>query len=413
MKITIHRGSREIGGTCIELEADRTRILLDLGAPLSEKSRYLNPKQIRPDAVLISHPHQDHYGLIEQLDEETPVFIGGLGKSLIDATRIFLNRECPRNNFKHFTHRKSFCVGDFVITPYLMDHSAVDSYAFLIEAEGKRLFYSGDFRAHGRKSVLFDRLIKDPPRNIDLLFMEGTMLRRDNSQFPLEEDVQKKINELIGDQQNMSFLISSSQNIDRLVSAYKACRATGKDLVLDIYTAWVLEQMHQVTRNVPDMNWEQVRVYASNRQYQALKANPDYFGSFAHRIWGNRVTMDELNTDPANYLFWGKMSHYKWIRKFMEHAPLTLIYSQWQGYLKCSNAEYYGAQEIAAFKNDPRVKFIYAHTSGHATLTDLQSFAQALNPRALIPVHTEFAEDYPGHFDNVFPLKDDTPFELV
>ncbi|WP_130420186.1 hypothetical protein [Edaphobacter modestus] len=40
-----------------------------------------------------------------------------------------------------------------------------------------------------------------------------------------------------------AFLISSSQNIDRIVSTFRACKRTGKVLVIDIYTAWVLELM--------------------------------------------------------------------------------------------------------------------------------------------------------------------------
>lgn len=35
MNILIHRGAEEIGGNCIELEANGKSILLDLGAPLS------------------------------------------------------------------------------------------------------------------------------------------------------------------------------------------------------------------------------------------------------------------------------------------------------------------------------------------------------------------------------------------
>lgn len=56
------------------------------------------------------------------------------------------------------------------------------------------------------------------------------------------EVVEKKIVEIISTQKNISFIISSSQNIDRIVSAFKACRRTGRTLVIDIYTAWVLEQ---------------------------------------------------------------------------------------------------------------------------------------------------------------------------
>lgn len=35
MRLRIHRGTREIGGTCIELESEGARILLDLGLPLN------------------------------------------------------------------------------------------------------------------------------------------------------------------------------------------------------------------------------------------------------------------------------------------------------------------------------------------------------------------------------------------
>jgi ribonuclease J len=58
------------------------------------------------------------------------------------------------------------------------------------------------------------------PMDIDLLFMEGTMIQRCNDDFPTEADVEKKIYETIKEQENITFLISSSQNIDRLVSAY-------------------------------------------------------------------------------------------------------------------------------------------------------------------------------------------------
>jgi ribonuclease J len=34
VRVRIYRGTREIGGTCIELESEGCRILLDLGLPL-------------------------------------------------------------------------------------------------------------------------------------------------------------------------------------------------------------------------------------------------------------------------------------------------------------------------------------------------------------------------------------------
>lgn len=406
MIVLIHRGSNEIGGTCIQLSTERTTILLDLGLPLSKKSITLDVANLKADAVLISHPHQDHFGLIDLLAPAVPVYIGELGKRLIDATRMLLGKELHSNDFHHFKSWQPFVIGDFTITPYLVDHSATDAYGFLIEAEGKRVFYSGDFRAHGRKSKLFDRMVSDPPKDIDLLFMEGTMMQRTNDEFPTESDVEKKIYETIKGQENISFLISSSQNIDRIVSAYRACKHARKTLVIDFYTAWVLEQLKLVSDNIPTMEWEFVKVYASYSQDETFKENPAFFGDFRQRVYRHRVMKEELQANPSNYLYFGKMSHFKIIDLYRGEIPVNVIYSQWQGYLSSSNDDYYGAEAMAAYRTDPQINFIYAHTSGHATVEDLQRFAGALEPKMLVPVHTEANDHFDKYFNNVTHLKD-------
>ena len=186
MQVIIHKGSHEIGGTCIQLSSGKTTILLDVGLPLSKDSRPVDVSRLAVDAVLISHPHQDHFGLMASLPPGTPIYIGKLARSLIDAPQVFLGKNRYALDFHDFKAWQPFTIGDFTITPYLVDHSAADAYAFLIEAEGKRLFYSGDFRSHGRKGVLFENLVKRPIRDIDVLFLEGTMLNRNNDLFPDE-----------------------------------------------------------------------------------------------------------------------------------------------------------------------------------------------------------------------------------
>ena len=407
MKITIHKGSQEIGGTCIQLTAGKTSILLDAGLPLSTESQPVDVGQLRVDAALISHSHQDHYGLMTRLPKQTPVYIGKLGKSFIDAAKIFIGEEIEEREYRHFQAWQPFAIGDFTITPYLVDHSATDAYAFLIEAEGKRLFYSGDLRSHGRKGKLFESLVKRPVKDLDLLFLEGTMLHRNNDQFPDEESVEEKILEIIQHQKNISFLLSSSQNIDRVVSAYKACKKAGKILVIDIYTAWVLEQLRQVTENTPAMDWAEVRVSVSYVHDETLKAIPEHFGDFRKRLYRYRVQRPELLAHPEAYLYLGKMSSFRLIERFKNAvAPVNVIYSQWLGYLDGAQATYFGSDKISRFRRDPDINFVYAHTSGHATVEDLKRLAEAFKPRMLVPIHTEHGEEYSQLFANVVQLND-------
>lgn len=414
MKITIHRGANEIGGTCIRLSSESTCILLDLGQPLSGISATPSMPDTSIDGVLISHPHQDHFGLIDLLPPTVPIYIGRLAKSLIDATRYFLGKELHTNSFRHFEKWTPFSIGEFVITPYLVDHSAVDAYAFLIEAEGKRVFYSGDFRAHGNKGRLFENMIDRPPGKIDMLFMEGTMLARTNDRFPNEKSVEHRIRETIAQQENISFVITSAQTIDHLVSVYNACRRTDKIMVIDFYTAWVLDLAKQVSPGLKAMEWKHLALYARKGHYDAMRKHPEVFSKFSRAMLRHRVMPATIKADPSRYVMCMRMSSAAVIKRYKNGKPINVIYSQWEGYLDGTDAANHGAETIAAFRRgeDPEVRYVYAHTSGHATLADLKEFSDALKPDRLIPVHTEHRGLFKDHFANVVELKDGQTYQI-
>ncbi|QIR75852.1 MBL fold metallo-hydrolase [Sulfurospirillum diekertiae] len=68
MTLTIHKGTNEIGGSCIELSTQSTTILFDYGTPLNLESTKLDFKNKKIDAIVISHPHQDHFGEITMVE---------------------------------------------------------------------------------------------------------------------------------------------------------------------------------------------------------------------------------------------------------------------------------------------------------------------------------------------------------
>lgn len=49
-------------------------------------------------------------------------------------------------------------------------------FALLVESGGRRLFYAGDFRAHGNDAEPFARLLREPPSAVHALLMEGTQI---------------------------------------------------------------------------------------------------------------------------------------------------------------------------------------------------------------------------------------------
>jgi ribonuclease J len=412
MKIKVHKGTDEIGGSCIELKTNNTTILVDYGTPLQDTSEQVEITD-KIDAILISHPHQDHFGAIVNIESKTPIYCGELSLELMNATKIFTGNEILKNNFQIFKAWTTFNIGDFKITPYLVDHSATDAYAFLIEADDKKVLYSGDFRANGRKAKLFDKMIKDKKlQNVDILLMEGTMLQRSNKDFPDEQSVEDKIYETIKEHNQISFMIGSSQNIDSLVSAYRASKKAKKIFVVDIYTAWILEKLKLVSDKIPNMTWKDVKVIKKfgGSYYQKLQENKEYFKDFTSDVFNNIVDIEDIKNNPQDYFLKISPWHIGKVLNYIEIETSNIIYSQWLGYLK---KEFSDVKAVELFHNlQEDSNWVYAHTSGHADLEALQKFASSINPKKLIPIHTEYKEKFAEYFDNVAILSDDESFDI-
>ena len=54
MTLTIHRGTHEIGGSCVEIRTDKTKILIDLGMPLDyDKHTAEEQRQRRYNIIVV------------------------------------------------------------------------------------------------------------------------------------------------------------------------------------------------------------------------------------------------------------------------------------------------------------------------------------------------------------------------
>jgi ribonuclease J len=399
LEITIHRGTQEIGGSCVQLTSGGRSILLDAGLPLGETKSVVNLAGINTDAVLISHPHQDHYGLIANLDPAVPVYLGEIACQMIAAARTFTGKAPLKNNFRHFKAWDPFEISPFRVTPFLMDHSSIDSFGFLVEAEGKRVFYSGDFRAHGSKEKAFEGFLARPPQDVDLLLMEGTMMGRENEGYKKERNVEDEMLEVLRKEKGPAFLICSGQHVDRLCAAFRASRRAGRIFVVDIYTAWILAILSEHFDTTPHLRLNDIRVLAHGKtaknHYLKIKGN-SAFDSFLRDIYkhDNVITEDQIAESPGNYFI--KNSRIDLLLKNLDPSQCCIIYSQWGGYLK----EEYNplSWKLTNLRDDPRVTFHEIHTSGHAFKKDLKRYSDAIGAKVLVPIHTERKEEYAEHF---------------
>ncbi len=411
MRIRIHRGTKEIGGNCIEIEARGQRIILDVGLPLDAPDDESVHESLLPSVpgfrepdeslmgVVISHPHLDHYGLARHIRPEVPVYIGQHAHSILKTASVYVPNGQAFANPRFIAHRTPLEIGPFRVTPYLVDHSAFDSYAFLVEADGKRVFYSGDFRGHGRKKALFELMIERPPKDIDVLLMEGTTIGRMGSDegFATEAELEKEFIQTFRETKGIHFVWTSSQNIDRMVTIFRAAKRTSRVLVIDLYTAVVLEATGR--NSIPQSDWEGVKLYIPQNQRLLIKEKRLFDDLGRHKE--NRIYPENLPglRRRAVMLFRPPVMRDRGVAAVLEAAKLT--YSMWEGYLKQESSI-----RVIEWLERHGIPWQTIHTSGHASVADLKRFAESLAPRRLVPIHSFKTERFAEFFDKV-ALQDD------
>ena len=398
------------------MEAQGKRIVLDLGLPLDAPDREAHedllpqvPGFTEPDdsllGLLISHPHRDHYGLAPRVRSELPVYIGEDAHGIMKAASAYVPGGHSFADPRFFRNKNPVEIGPFRVTPYLVDHSAFDAYALLVEADGKRVYYSGDFRGHGRKAALFEGMVRNPPGNIDVLLMEGTTIGRTGSEegFATEDDLENEFLRAFRQTRGVHFVWTSSQNIDRLVTVFRAAKRSERVFVVDLYTAVVLEATGG--DNIPQSHWPNVKVYTPYPQQRLIKDRELFADLGRHRV--NRIYGEALPglKGRAVMLFRPMAMSDRGVRSVLDGAGFT--YSMWQGYLKDETG-----QKVTKWLRDNNIPLQTIHTSGHASVADLRRFASALAPRRLVPIHSFETDRFGEFFDNVVQQEDGAWWEV-
>lgn len=380
MEINIIRGQNQIGGSIIEISSKNAKIILDIGSNLDDK-KIIVPEieglfkgESKYDGVLISHYHGDHIGLATKILPEISIYMGEKSYEIHKVSNEYIGKEYLKEP-KTFKTEEEFLIGDIKIIPYLCDHSAFDSYMFLLDCEGKKILYTGDFRSNGRKS--FEPLLRKLPK-VDVLITEGTNLSNDKirKRNLTEKELEKKGIEILEGKNRPIFVLMPATNIDRIVTFYKIANPTKRLFLLDTYAGLITDT---VGGNIPNpRTFSNVRMFLTNQnKYKILENYPK-----------NKIGRKGIVN--SNFMMCIRSSMKQYLEKYPEEFSFegcTLFYSMWEGYKKEKNTK-----EFLEFMEEKGVKIISLHTSGHADEKDFDKLIKKVEPKIIIPVHTENSE---------------------
>jgi hypothetical protein len=139
------------------------------------------------------------------------------------------------------------------------------------------------------------------------------------------------------------------------------------NISVDPYQAYILRELAPLSRSIPQLEWEHVRVCFAPHQVERLKQAGLMDRVFEMKDAG-KVSTDELAKHPGRYLM-STRSGFGLTKVFdkISAEKVELVWSQWSGYWKregCAMREW-------AEKHGREVHFI--HSGGHGVAGGLRA----------------------------------------
>lgn len=397
--IKVFKGN-QVGGNVTVITTDQARIVIDYGEDLPGNTHVENFSidwdRENVDAVFFTHYHADHIGRFMEIPESVPLYMGECTRRVLlnNYTALRMKEHVKRidsgKNIHTFEEKKGVVIKDTVVTPYHVDHSAFDSYMFFVEAPGKTILHTGDYRDHGYRGhkvingtdidIMTDTIENEIKlkgrRQVDVLITEGTLAGSDPGRAVYtEKDMQNELTELFRERKHV-FLKISSTNADSLLSFYRAARANG----MGFYAArHVLDQMKVFN----EMSRSSDLVYDFSSSWPVLRRNDsaDTSEKYRRSFAGQRQHMRKEG-------FVTVVSEYDedLFEEFSDLEPV-LIFSMWEGYInKEIGGDAYN-ERLADFCS--RHNAMRIRTGGHAHPRFIAKVIECVDPvEAVIPMHT-------------------------
>ncbi len=432
MQITPYGGVNEIGGNSFFVESGKNKIFLDFGRSFKRESvffsGFLQPRtsqglkdffhfDILPklsglyaevflpeketeksaiDACFLSHAHMDHYGNLNLIRDDIPVYMGETSalilQSIQDTSRPRFGRPYIREPTDNLpSNARRFRTGDIIqfsdieIAPIHVDHSLPGAYGFIINnIKGNcTIGYTGDLRLHGWRKDLTEDFIKLAKKsNLDALLIEGTNINED---FDVnEKKVQKELSQTVADTEGLAIANYSLRDIDRFRSFYLTAKENNRKLLINSKQAYLLQILQKdIHLDIPSLEDQHIEVY---------KRPKKRYYRWESEIFENEKikTIESPNFDQTEYIFhcdfWNLTDLIDIIPK-----DATYFYSHGEPFNDEGEIDFKRMQEWIRFFD---LDFKQYHASGHAPRSDLKRIIDSISPELLIPIHSEHPEMY-------------------
>tara|TARA_R110000868_G_scaffold55424_5_gene172319 strand:- start:9177 stop:10787 length:1611 start_codon:yes stop_codon:yes gene_type:complete len=378
-------GLKQIGSNMVEFTSGDTRIILDCGILFPDDDsfdiNYLIPDyrdMVAPEALIISHGHEDHIGAIKHFVAKFPNVPIHAPPFAIELIRLKLREE--HLSAKIFPYGANDEIGfkDFVIHPIAVNHSIPDTYGLFFKAthpdQDWGLFYVSDFKVDFltpyEEPFDFKRLI-ELSKNCKRRFLlaDSTNILSKKEKTPSEADVIPELAAVLGAHSGRVFVTTFASNIHRIQTIITLAEKAKKKVVL---YGRSMKNYAEIAHRMGILKFNPKTL----RDPESIETNRKDLVIIASGCQGDfRSAMNRI----AN----GSDRHFT-----LEKSDLVVFSSKTiPGNEKKVNGLINSIYELGAHAVTDADAAI--HASGHPGKEDLRTVCDQYQPHVLIPIHGE------------------------
>jgi len=375
-------GLGEFGRNVLWISCGDSNVVVDAGVSFPDETfpgidriaPDLSPlKGVRIDAILLTHGHEDHVGSLPLLAEWCDAPIHGLPFTLALARRRLEEAGASLDRLVEARRGEPLRAGAFDFTFFRVSHSVPDSAAILIEAGGRRLFHSGDFKLDpdppDGETTDVERITAAAASGVDLALVDSTNAERPGRALS-ERVAGAGLAAAFADAPGRIVVTTFSSHVARISQAIDAAMAEGRRVAIlgrsmrtiaDIAERFRRLQIPTVSRIFPPDLAE-----APARRVLCLMGGSQ--GEPFSALY--RLALEEhadLKLDPGDRVLFSSRTipgHERSVNRVTDHLVRR------------------GARVLR--ETDPPI-----HVSGHAHREDIADWLALVQPRAILPVHGE------------------------
>jgi len=456
--IKFYGGVDEIGGNRILVEDGDTRVFLDFGMSFSRHGmffeEYLKPRYscagmkdllelkllhymdgvYREDLlclvgkephrepcineVLLSHIHQDHSAYVSLLDERIPISCSEISRSYAKAMleagrrsletelynfkkRPLVNRRCDATSrtFSVRETEKPFKIESMEVRPFAVDHSVPGAMAFIIHTSDQTLAYTGDLRLHGIRGNLTQKFVDEAAsEGVDVMLCEGT--RIDEEESGSEKFVAEGAHSVISECEHLVVADFAYKDLDRFMTFYNLAKENDRKIIISKRHAYLLEELRKVVelKGIPEINDESIRIYIDRK-------DTGRFDKSDYDDWEKRY-LDMANAVGADWIHENQASTVVCLSFFDVNELIDIAPNLGSIYVHSTSEPHNEEQIFDQKRLDNWIDFFglkkyHFHCSGHASGKEIREMIQTINPKELVPIHTQHPDLFEKMHDNV------------